>query len=185
MIYRLSDEYYVRALCEEDIEGPYRTWFEDQDVCRYNSHGKYARTDAWFRRFVQSIDAAEMVVWAICHEKDGHIGNVSLQALSMINRSAEFAILLGDRRHWNRGVGLLASRQLVEHGFRKLNLNRIYCGTASTNQGMQKLAESLDMQKEGLRRSHLYLEGKWVDVVEYGLLNTEFSLASGDMTIDE
>ncbi|MDO8861662.1 GNAT family N-acetyltransferase [Haliea sp. E1-2-M8] len=180
MIYRLSNEYFVRTLCEKDIEGPYRSWFEDQEVCRFNSHGKYAKTDAWLRRFIESIDDAEMVVWAICHETDGHIGNLSLQALSMINRSAEFAILLGDRRHWNRGVGRLASLQLFEHGFRKLNLNRIYCGTASTNKGMQNLAVSLGMQKEGLRRSHLYLEGSWVDVVEYGVLSTEFSMESGD-----
>ncbi len=174
MIYRLNDEYYVRALCEADLAGSYRNWFEDQEVCRYNSHAKFARTDAWFRRFVQSIDASKMLVWAICHDVDGHIGNVSLQALSMINRTAEFAILLGDQRHWGRGVGLLAARQLLEHGFRKLNLNRIYCGTASTNEGMRHLALALGMQQEGIRRAHLFLEGEWVDVVEYGILRDEF-----------
>lgn len=87
MIYRLDGEYYVRALCEADLAGPYRSWFEDQEVCRYNSHGKFAFTDSWFRSFIQSIDAAEKVVWAICHEVDGHIGNVSLRRLTMINRS--------------------------------------------------------------------------------------------------
>jgi len=116
-----------------------------------------------------------MIVWAICHEKDGHIGNVSLQALSMINRSAEFAILLGDRRHWNSGVGSLASSRLLDHGFRKLNLYRIYCGTAITNEGMSHLAVKLGMQQEGVRRSHLFLDDEWVDVVEYGILKDEFN----------
>jgi len=167
----------VRALCEADLAGPYRFWFEDQEVCRYNSHGKYARTDAWFRSFIQSIDTAEMVVWAICHEVDGHIGNVSLQALSIINRSGEFAILLGDKRHWGHGIGLLAAQKLLKHGFYKLNLNRIYCGTAANNEGMKHLALSLGMQQEGVRRAHLFLEGEWVDVVEYGILRAEFDFS--------
>jgi ribosomal-protein-alanine N-acetyltransferase len=174
MIYRLSDEYYVRALRESDLAGPYPSWFEDQEVCRFNSHGKFARTDDYFRRFIQAIDADKMVVWAICHDTDGHIGNVSLQSLSLTNRSAEFAILMGDRRHWGRGVATLAAKKIVEHGFLKLNLNRIYCGTAATNDGMKGLALALGMQQEGVRRSHLFLEGEWVDVVEFGLLRSDY-----------
>jgi ribosomal-protein-alanine N-acetyltransferase len=179
VFYRLSDEYHVRSLQEADLSGPYPSWFEDQEVCRYNSHGKFARTESWFRRYVESINASNAVVWAICHDDDGHIGNVSLQALSMIDRTAEFAIILGDRRHWARGAGLLAARQLLEHGFRKLNLHRIYCGTAASNVGMNRLALAMGMQQEGVRRSHLFLEGEWVDVIEYGILRTEFGAAVG------
>ena len=33
MIKQLNEQYYVRGLCEADIEGPYPLWFEDQEVC--------------------------------------------------------------------------------------------------------------------------------------------------------
>ncbi len=33
MIYEFSKEYFVRPLAEEDVDGPYLGWFEDQDVC--------------------------------------------------------------------------------------------------------------------------------------------------------
>lgn len=174
MIYALSNDYYVRALQESDLAGPYTSWFEDQEVCKYNSHGKFAKTEDYFRSFFNSFNTEDHVIWAICHTTDGHIGNISLQGLSFINRNAEFAILMGDRRHWHRGVALEAGRILFQHGFTKLNLERIYCGTAATNTGMRKLAERLGMIQEGCRRNHLFLDGEWVDMLEYGILKKDF-----------
>lgn len=170
MIYQLNSEYFVRPLNKTDLSGPYISWFEDQDVCRYNSHGKFFKTEAYFQSFIEGLDNEDHVVWAICHTIDGHIGNISLQSISLINRNAEFAILLGDKRHWGKGVARLAGEKLIEHAFFKLNLERIYCGTAANNKGMRSLALALGMVQEGCRRSHLFLDGAWVDVVEYGLL---------------
>ena len=174
MIYELSKDYFVRPLAEPDLDGPYPGWFEDQDVCRYNSHGKVFKTKAYFREYLNELNREDRMVWAICHFKDGHIGNIALQEISLINRTAEFAIMLGDKRHWGKGVGLLAGRKLLEHGFGKLNLERVHCGTAATNEGMKKLAVALGMTLEGTRRGHFFLEGSRVDVLEYGILRSEF-----------
>ncbi len=175
MIYQLSDVYHVRAFRESDLDGPYREWFEDQEVCRFNSHGKLFRNEKYFRDFWESLNRDDQVVWAICHHEHGHIGNISLQAISHINRNAEFAILLGDKRHWGCGVGKLAGMQLLHHGFDKLSLERVHCGTAESNIGMRKLALAMGMREEGRRRAHLWLEGAWVDVIEYGILRAEFA----------
>lgn len=174
MIYKLAKEYFVRSLAEEDLSGPYPTWFEDQDVSQFNSHGKFFKTKSYFREYVEQLNREDRVVWAICHVSDGHIGNVSLQQISFINRTAEFAIILGDKRHWGKGVGKLAGKKLLEHGFFKLNLEKIYCGTAATNEGMKKLATSLHMLPEGTRRQHIFLNGVRVDIINYGVLRTEF-----------
>jgi ribosomal-protein-alanine N-acetyltransferase len=174
MIKQLNEQYFVRGLCEADIDGPYPSWFEDQEVCAFNSHGKFVRTKDYFRQFLRNLDGESMIVWAICHMQDGHIGNVALQNISLINRNAEFAIILGDRRHWGKGVGELASKAIQEHGFKKLNLHRLYCGTAATNSAMRKLAANLGMKEEGVRKEHLFLDGKWVDVVEFGILGADF-----------
>lgn len=175
--YRLSDDYWVRPLVEADIDGPYPTWFADPEVCRWNSHGKFFRSREWFLEFVRGANGSDRIVWAICHAEHGHVGNISLTALSFVNRNAEFAILVGDRRHWGRGVGKLAGRALLRHGFGPLNLHRIHCGTAASNLGMQGLAKALHMREEGRRRQHLWLEGEWVDVLEYGVLRDEFLAA--------
>lgn len=176
MIYKISEDYYVRHLDESDLDGPYPSWFEDQDVCRFNSHGKFFKTRAYFKEYLDELNREDRVVWAICHNEDGHIGNVSLQNISLINRTAEFAIILGDKRHWRKGVGVLVGIKLLEHGFKKLNLERICCGTTATNEGMKKLARAIGMVLEGTRRQHLFLEGLRVDVLEYGILRSEFEV---------
>ncbi len=71
-------------------------------------------------------------------------------------------------------MGLNASITIIKHGFLKLNLHRVFCGTAATNIGMQKLAAKLGMTEEGRRRKHLYLNGAWEDQVDFGLLRDEF-----------
>lgn len=173
MIYQLDQHYHVRPLAAADLDGPYPQWFEDQEVCRYNSHGKFFKSREYFAAYVAALDGEDRIVWAICHAQDGHIGNISLQQISLVNRTAELAIVLGDKRHWGHGVGLLAGRALLRHGFDKLNLERIYCGTAATNEGMKRLALALGMKLEGMRRSHIFLEGARVDVAEYGILREE------------
>lgn len=174
MIYELADGYHVRGLRESDLDGPYPSWFEDQEVCKHNSHGKFFKNAAWFREFYSGLNREDQVVWAICHQDDGHVGNVSLQSISFINRSAEYAILIGNPKHWNKSVGLNASLALLRHGFLKLNLERIYCGTAAANVGMQRLALRMGMVEEGRRRKHLFLDGRWQDMLEYGVLREEF-----------
>lgn len=178
MIYDLGQGYFVRPLSEEDLDGPYLGWFEDQDVCRYNSHGKFFRTRSAFKTYLSALNNQDRVVWAICHGQDGHIGNISLQNISLIDRTAELAIIIGDKRHWGRGVGVMAGRTLLRHAFEKLNLERVSCGTAATNEGMKMLATALGMTHEGTRRSQLFLEGARVDVLEYGILRGEFDANS-------
>ena len=175
MIYQIGAKYFVRALRSSDLAGPYMSWFEDQEVCRFNSHGKLFPSEDYFRSYIASLGDADRIVWAICHQVDGHIGNISLQGISLINRHAEFAILIGDRRHWNQGVGKMAGAKLVQHGFEKLNLQRIYCGIAAPNLGMRQLAVALSFKEEGCQRKHIYLDGDWVDVIEYGMLREDLN----------
>lgn len=175
MIYRLGETYFVRPLAEADVFGSYPRWFEDQDVCRYNSHGKFFKPLEYYREYVAAIEKESRLVWAICHDVDGHVGNVSLQEITRIDRNADFGIMLGDRRHWGRGLGFLAAQRMFAHGFDKLNLERIYCSTAATNAGMRRVAEKLGMTHEGTRRGHIFLEGARVDVVDFGIRRGEFT----------
>lgn len=174
MIYEISEDYYVRSLRESDFNETYLSWFENQEVCKYNSHGKFFKNEVWLRGYYDQLNQENQVVWAICHQSDGHIGNVSLQNISFINRNAEYAILIGNTEHWRKSVSLKASLVLLEHGFQKLNLERVYCGTANPNIGMQRLALKLGMREEGRRRKHFYFNGEWADMIEFGILKDEF-----------
>jgi RimJ/RimL family protein N-acetyltransferase len=155
----------------------YYTWFMDQEVTKYNSHGLFPQNQKEFDSFFDSIGENNIVL-ALIHRKSGldpfHIGNVSLQRINWINRSAELAVVIGELDFWGKGITSKACLVLLHHGFEKLNLNRIWTGTASTNVGMQKVAEKIGMKKEGTSKQGMFLENTYVDVVHYGITKKDY-----------
>ena len=128
------------------------------------------------RSYFESLkDQQKNVVLAIIDSHaEKHIGNIALQNINWISRNAEFAILLGDKDYWGKGYGEEAAMLIIDYGFKRLNLNRIYCGTIAGNKGMIKLAAKLKMKEEGLRREAIYKNGEYRDIYEYGVLRKEY-----------
>jgi RimJ/RimL family protein N-acetyltransferase len=164
---------------EADADGPYVSWFNDADTCRGNSHHvrPYSAADA--RAYIARVAAApDQLVLAIVRREDGrHIGNIALQAINPVYRTAELSIMVGERDAWGQGYASEAARLLCDHGFRALNLHRIACGTFAGNGGMRRVAERLGMREEGVRRQAAFKDGAYVDVVEYGVLRAEYESA--------
>lgn len=97
------------------------------------------------------------------------IGRVSLENINYINQSAELKIFV-DKEFQHRGFGVIACEKIIEHGFKQLNLQRIYAGTMENNEGFQKLAEKLGFIKEGERIKAIFKNGQFWNIFEYGLL---------------
>ncbi|HDY88977.1 MAG TPA: GNAT family N-acetyltransferase [bacterium] len=190
-----TERLYVRPLTKEDVLSEhYREWFFDQEVTRYNSHGLFPYTKQQMEEFISRIESGSEIIWAVIIKKKKiseifdpaspcipvyeHIGNITLQRIDDINRTAEFACVFGAKEYWGQGYGTESARLLFDHGFNKLNLNRIWTGTAISNIGMKKIAEKLGMKEEGVFRDAVFLEGEYVDVIEYGLLRSEWKLPS-------
>lgn len=167
----------LRPLEPADADGPYPGWFNDPEVCRYNSHHVFPYSRDGARNYIGRVTASrdELVLAMVERASGKHIGNIALTNIDFISRSAEFAIVLGDRDCWGKGYSKEAAAALVEHGFRTLNLNRIHCGTTADNEPMRRLAAFLGMKEEGLRRSASFKNSRYVDVVEYGVLASEYS----------
>lgn len=166
----------VKALSLDELSGGYPNWFSDLEVCAYNSHGAYPKSDQSLKDYVASLDGNTMqLVWAAYHLEDNiHIGNVSLRIFNRIDNNAEMGFLFGEKAYWGKGFAADAGRMLLYHGFHVLNLQRIYCAAASTNTGMLSLAKKLGFVEEGRRRENIFLQGQYVDEVEFGLLKREF-----------
>lgn len=164
----------LRPLCDIDVDGPYLGWFNDEQVCRHNRHHvyPYRREDAI--RYIRTTESGPDLVLALETPDGVHIGNVSLQNLDATSRTADLAILVGDERYRRIGCGFEASDLMLRHGFRTMNLHRIACATSASNEGMCRLAERLGMIREGVRRKAFFRFGVYHDVVEYGILASEY-----------
>lgn len=163
---------YLRPLEIEDANGDYPNWLNDKEVCRYNSHGDTLYTKEMAIEYIKSTqNSSACKVFAICDKcSDKHIGNISLQAISTKNQSAEFAIIIGEKTFWKKGVSKEAGQLLLNYGFEQLNLHRIYCGTSEANIAMQHLALALGMMPEGRRKEAIKKHNKFYDVLEYGII---------------
>lgn len=171
-----GERLYLRGLLPQDVVGPWFGWFNDQEVCRHNSHGRFPNSlekmEAFQKRVASST--SELVLAIVLRKGSVHVGNISLQGINWVDRSAEYAIVIGDRRAWGTGVGKEASDLIVRHGFTALNLHRIYCGTSEDNVGMQRLAAYMGMKEEGRRRQAIFKGGRWRDILEYAVLRDEW-----------
>lgn len=165
----------LRLLNDNDVEGNYHNWFNDCEVCLYNSHYRFPKTKSELVEYIHEVnrDRHNLVFAIIELESNMHIGNISLQEINYIDRGAELAFMIGEKEYWGKGYAAEVAEVLIKHAFYRLNLHRLYCGTVDNNIRMQKLAEKLGFVQEGVRRQALFKNGSYHDIIEYGKLREE------------
>lgn len=204
MIYQLGD-IRIRPFTPEDMTEEYFIWFHDQETTRYNSHGLFPYGKKLQEDFKRELeDPINRIVWAIevqtiqpeqtrkiittvgerttSYQEQSHtywklVGNCSLQSINWHNRSAEFAIVIGEKGARGKGVGTKVLSMVLDHAFYKLGLNRVWTGTAATNLGMQAVAIKTGMKLEGEFREGMFLNGKFENIRCYGILSREHLLS--------
>lgn len=154
----------------------YYKWFGDQEVNKYNSHGLFPQSQKELDNFFDRCENDKSLLSFMIIEKESknHIGMISLQRIDYINRSAEFAVVIGEKDCWSKGYTTEACQKLFYHGFMKIGLNRIWSGTSVLNTGMVKVFEKLGMRQEGVFRQGQFLDGYFRDGVSYGILRNEY-----------
>ncbi len=72
-------------------------------------------------------------------------------------------------RYWGRGFGKEAAIAALEIGFSKLNLHRLEASIDRGNIKSIRLAKSIGMKLDGLKRKHLFdkYKGQWIDQIVY------------------
>lgn len=166
----------LRPLLPKDARGPYAAWFNDTEVCAGNSHHLYPYSARQALAYIERSHAAggQLVLAIDLAVQRKHIGNIALKRIDPVVRSAEFTIVIGDKTCWGEGYSKEATRLLLDHAFFSLNLRRVFCGTFASNVPMRHLAAFLGMKEEGRRRQAAFKRNRFLDVIEYGLLRSEY-----------
>lgn len=171
-----GEHLYLRSLVEADAGAGYPDWLNDEVVCRGNSHHVFPYTRESALSYIRHAaeTRSELILAIVLNEDHRHIGNIALQHIHPVNRSAELSVLIGDRSCWGKGYAKEAARLICDHGFSAMNLHRIGCGTFEDNTAMRRVALYLGMKEEGRRREAAFKQGKYIDVLEYGVLKPEY-----------
>jgi len=174
----------LRPLRKSDGEALYRH-IRDPKIARWllNLPQPYRRKDMdeFQKRATKGIRSGQLHMFAIrLLDSDEPIGVVALDRHPAGMPGAEVGYWLS-RQHWRKGIMTQAVKLLIAYGFDNLKLHRLSVGHLEPNEASRRVIEKCWFRREGMSREVLFRRGppfgragKWLNLVNYGLLEPEY-----------
>jgi len=165
----------LRALEFKDAEYMYE-WLTDTEVTKDLILGRVTFSQKKIMEFIEnSWSDKRNHHFAIANEEDEYIGTVSLKNINYIDKNAEYAIVIR-KRFWGKSFALMATDEIINYGFTKLNLHKIYLNALSTNFKANRFYEKMGFLRENVFKEHVYINGSFTDLTWYCIFNTKQTL---------
>lgn len=138
----------------------------------YPQHG---RADT--RQYIKSARLARSRRLALEHlvlERAGGrlVGVTSLHRIDWGRRSAGLGYWVR-KSAWGRGYATEAARLTLRDAFERLGLHRVEAHVALENEASQRIPEKLGFHREGVARESEFVNGRYLDHIQYSLLAWE------------
>jgi len=166
-----------------------RDFVEDdwQAVLAYQSDPLYLRYNHWAARTTEAVQ--EFVGWfldyqwqtprikyqlAIVLKSTGQlIGNCGVRLEAVDSVEADIGYELSSN-YWNHGYATEAAQTIVDFGFQRFGVHRIWADCVADNVGSAHVLEKLGMKREGHLRENKYFKDRWWDMLIYAILADEW-----------
>ncbi|MBV9927539.1 MAG: GNAT family N-acetyltransferase [Acidobacteria bacterium] len=175
--YKVDDETELRlieprhaerldALIERNREHirEWSPWFKDDRSVE--------NTRSFIRRNLSKLAADEGFALAIWHRGE-MAGQIEYNYFDWANRRTELGYWLG-ASFQGRGLATNSCRALIDYAFAELKLNRVEMRCGVENVRSRRIPERLGFKEEGVVRQAEWLHGRFVDMVIYGMLASEW-----------
>ena len=171
-----GEKVYLRPLESDDLNAKYLGWLNDPEVNRYLEIGLFPYTKHQLEQYYDRLaETTNNVILAVAEKAtDLHIGNVKLEPINWVHRTAVFGILIGDKSKWGNGYGTEATKLALDYAFDRLNLRKVSLGVVVDNTAAFKTYQKLGFVVEGTKRQEVFLCGDFMDVLWMGLLKEEY-----------
>lgn len=127
----------------------------------------------WIKTHKEKYEEGKMLNLAITDRTNNYlIGAIGLSIKKEYD-IGELGYWIG-KPYWNKGYCTEAAEVILDYGFKKMHLNRIYATHLKKNPASGKVMKKIGMKKEGILRQHVKKWGEYEDLVYYGLLKSEF-----------
>ncbi len=161
----------LRTVEEEDLEFMVENINDPEVRSSLRSHLPINKIEEqkFLERISENDDELHLLIWDV----NDRIGMVSLFDIDQWLGRAEMGLwIIPD--FWKKGYGTEASELIIDYGFEELNLHKILARTLKTNSASQKIWENLGFEKEGVSRDTAYVDGEYVDMLRYSILEDEW-----------
>lgn len=173
--FRTGDRVVLRPLEAEDAPTCQR-WLNDPENHQYLQRFRPVNL-AEERRWLEGLhDKAEDHVFGIVlREGERLIGSCGLHGTALPNRKGQLGIVIGEKDAQGKGYGAEAIRLLLDYGFGTLGLHRVGLDVYSNNARGIRCYEKVGFRREGVRREARWWAGRWWDILDYAILDHEWS----------
>lgn len=166
----------LRALSQADIEKTLN-WHNQEDISDFYSGHPFPvnieMEQKWYEKIL--VSNFPITVFGIEHiETLSLIGITVLKDIGLINRSAEFAIYIGDKNFRGKGLSSEATIETLRFAFYKLGLNRVSLKVQEENEAAIKLYTAVGFIKEGIFRNSVFKNNSFKNEVLMAILKGEF-----------
>lgn len=129
--------------------------------------------------FVKSIlekkEQGLLVNYVICSKQmNSFIGLIDL-SIHPEHEHAELGYWIG-KPYWNQGYGTEAATAIINDGFKNHHLNKIYARAFKNNTASRRIMEKVGMMYEGTQKQHFIRFGEYIDVVNYGIVKSDYEI---------
>lgn len=170
-----TDRLIVRPLKKEDYENwlheyenrlpsqhPYDEGKMDMSIC----------TQEWFHNLVDKHQELALEdkahIFGVFRKNDGtHIGMIDFSTLARDDFQWGRIGYTIHNQYWRLGYGKEAVNAALDIAFQQLNFHRIEAHINLDNNPSVKLAESVGMEFECIRRGFIFENGEWTDNLVY------------------
>ena len=170
----IGERVYLRPLERADA-AVLEPWFNDPAVTENLVLRRPVNLD-FEEEFIAALmkDEHRLVLGIALQAGDALIGTVGLEDIDFVNRQAQFGIAIGERGEWGKGYGAEATRLVVAHAFRHLNLNRVALHVYETHTRAIRTYERAGFQREGVLRQSRWQATRYIDTIAMAILRQEW-----------
>lgn len=130
---------------------------------------EYERLEAMFEAHL-ARPRSEISWFAIEIQGGKFIGQCLLHNFDYSARNCELGLTIGDRDYLGRGYGRDVVKLLVKYAFRLRNMEKVWLTTNGSNERAQRAFASAGFVEEGRLKRHIWLDGRYDDLVYMGIL---------------
>ncbi|MAO17193.1 MULTISPECIES: GNAT family N-acetyltransferase [Flavobacteriaceae] len=110
----------------------------------------------------------------ILKEEDRIIGATSISQISEVDNKVEIGLTWISEKYQGKGINQKVKGILLTFLFEELKINKVEFRTRGDNLKSQRALNKIGATKEGVLRELIFRNGKYIDVVYFGILASEW-----------
>ncbi len=169
----IKQQITLRDLTTKDLD-LVLIWRNNPNINKYLANRVKTNPEAqvWFNRITSS---PSNLLKGILY--DGRlIGYCIVESIDEQSRKCEVGVIIGELQLWGKGIGKIIVTELLKYCFEKLRLHRVLAVIAKGNEHSERLFKSMGFRYEGTLREATQINGQFVDLLCYSILEQEYKL---------